>query len=120
MKQEELLKTLVAELMGMQELHQEYQDNDTHFVIDSKKEGNKLTIEITLKDNKDKKDFERWLETVDDNLFSEVLEEITSEKELIDLNTKYNSEDFQEVIDKVKSKTKEVALRKIKKLQKLI
>lgn len=35
MKQEELLKTLVAELMGMSELHQEYQDNDTHFVVDS-------------------------------------------------------------------------------------
>jgi hypothetical protein len=35
MKQEELIKTLVKSLMDMDELHQEYQDNDTHFVIDS-------------------------------------------------------------------------------------
>jgi hypothetical protein len=35
MKQEELLKALITELMNMSELHQEYQDNDTHFVIDS-------------------------------------------------------------------------------------
>jgi hypothetical protein len=35
MKQEELLKALIKELMGMDELHQEYQDKDTHYVIDS-------------------------------------------------------------------------------------
>jgi hypothetical protein len=35
MKQEKLLKTLIAELMALNELHQEYQDNDTHFVVDS-------------------------------------------------------------------------------------
>ena len=35
MKQEELLKALIKELFGLNELHQEYQDNDTHFVIDS-------------------------------------------------------------------------------------
>lgn len=120
MKQEELLKTLVAELMGMQELHQEYQDNDTHFVIDSKKEGNKLTIEITLKDNKDKKDFERWLETVDDNLFSEVLEELQEKEGLSNLNELYESKDYKRVISRVKSKTKEIAARRIKELQKLI
>ena len=120
MKQEELLKTLVAELMGMQELHQEYQDNDTHFVIDSKKEGNKLTIEVTLKDNKDKKDFERWLETVDDNLFSEVLEELQEKEGLSNLNELYESKDYKKVINRVKSKTKEIAARRIKELQKLI
>ena len=73
MKQEELLKALVSELMGMNELHQEYQDNDTHFVIDSKKEGNKLTITVTLKENKDKKEFEKWCQSLDDDIFQEVL-----------------------------------------------
>ena len=38
MKQEEILKALIKELFGMNELHQEYQDNDTHFVVDSQKE----------------------------------------------------------------------------------
>jgi len=35
MKQKNILKELVKELFKLQELHQEYQDNDTHFVIDS-------------------------------------------------------------------------------------
>ena len=120
MKQEELLKTLVAELMGMSELHQEYQDNDTHFVIDSKREGNKLTIEITLKENKDKKEFEAWLQTVDDDLFSKVLEELQEKEGLTNLNSLYEGKDYKKVIARVKSKTKEIAARRIKELQKFI
>ena len=120
MKQEELLKALVKELFALNTLHQEYQDEDTHFVIDSQKEGNILTIRVELKDDKDKKDFERWLEKVDDDLFSEVLDELKEKEGLIDLNAAYNSENYKEVIKLVKSKTREIANRKIKELQKLI
>ena len=120
MKQEELLKQLISELMSMSELHQEYQDNDTHFAIDSKREGNKLTIEITLKENKDKKEFESWLQTVDDDLFSEVLEELQEKEGLKNLNELYDSKDYKKVINRVKSKTKEIAARRIKELQKFI
>jgi hypothetical protein len=120
MKQEELLKALVSELMGMDELHQEYQDNDTHFVIDSTREGNTLTIKVQLLENKDKKDFENWLQQVDDDLFQEVLEELAEKDGLSDINSLYNSENYQQVIDKVKTKTKEIANRKIKMLKKLI
>ena len=120
MKQEELLKALVSELMGMDELHQEYQDNDTHFVIDSTKEGNTLTIKVQLLENKDKEEFENWLQQVDDNLFQEVLEELAEKEGLSDINSLYNSENYQQVIDKVKAKTKEIANRKIKMLKKLI
>ena len=120
MKQEELLKALISELMGMDELHQEYQDNDTHFVIDSTKEGNTLTIKVQLLENKDKKDFENWLQQVDDDLFQEVLEELAEKEGLSDINSLYNSENYQQVIDKVKTKTKEIANRKIKMLKKLI
>ena len=35
MKQEELLKTLIQELFGMDNLHHEYTDNDISYVIDS-------------------------------------------------------------------------------------
>jgi hypothetical protein len=35
MKQEELMKTLIEELFKMDTLHQEYQDNDIQFAIDS-------------------------------------------------------------------------------------
>ena len=76
MKQEEILKALIEELFAMNELHQEYQDNDTHYVVDSTKEGNTLTIKVQLLENKDKKEFENWLQLVDDDLFQEVLEEL--------------------------------------------
>ena len=120
MKQEELLKTLLTELMGMTELHQEYQDNDTHFVIDSQKEGNTLTIRVQLLENKDKKEFESWLQKIDDSLFEEVLDELKTKEGLKDLEALYQSNDYKKVINKVKSKTKEIAARRIKELQKLI
>jgi hypothetical protein len=119
MKQEEILKALVTELMGLDELHQEYQDNDTHFVIDSTKEGNTLTIKVQLLDNKDKKEFEEWLKGIDDDLFSEVLEEL-KEEGLINLEEMYKSDQYKTVINKVKQKTKEIASKKIKLLKKLL
>ena len=120
MKQEELLKALIKELFEMDTLHQEYKDNDSHFVVDSTKEGNTLTIKVQLLENKDKEEFENWLQQVDDNLFQEVLEELAEKDGLSDINSLYNSENYQKVIDKVKTKTKEIAKRRIKELQKLI
>ena len=117
MKQEELLKTLIKELMNLDELHQEYQDNDTHFVIDSTKEGNTLTIKVQLKENKDKKNFENWLKQIDDNLFQEVLDSLGN---IDELNSLYESDNYQKVINSIKSKTKEIANKKIKELQKLL
>jgi hypothetical protein len=35
MKQEEVMKTLIKELFKMDNVHEEYQDKDTHFVVDS-------------------------------------------------------------------------------------
>jgi len=120
MKQEEVMKTLIEELFKMDTLHQEYQDNDTHFVVDTKKEGNTLNIKVQLVENKDKKEFEKWLEGIDDDLFSEVLDALKKEDNLIDVDKLYNSKDYKVVIKKVKAKTKEIAARKIKELQKLM
>ena len=120
MKQEELLKTLIKELMKLDTLHQEYQDNDTHFVVDSQKKDNTLTIKVQLLENKDKKEFEKWLENIDNDLFTEVLSELKEKDGLIDIENMYNSDKYQEVIDRVKLKTKQIANRKIKQLQKLL
>ena len=120
MKQEELMKTLINELFATNTTHQEYQDNDTHFVVDSQREGNTLTIKVQLLENKDKKEFEKWLEKVDDNLFSEVLDELREKEGLFNLEQIYKSKDYKKVINRVKSKTQEIASRKIKELQKLI
>lgn len=120
MKQEELFKTLISELFSLNELHQEYQDNDTHFVVDTQKKEDTLTIKITLKENKDKQEFEDWLSNIDDTLFEEVLDELKNKEGLINLEDMYQSKDYKKVIDRIKSKTKEIAQRKIKALQKLI
>ena len=45
----------------MDTLHQEYQDNDTHIVVDSQREGNTLNIKVQLLENEDKKKFDEWL-----------------------------------------------------------
>ena len=118
-KQEDTIKTLVKELFALDTLHQEYQDNDTHFVIDSEKEGDTLTIKVQLIKNKDKEEFEKWLENIDDDFFSEVLNEL-SEEGLQDLEEIYNSSDYKIVIDKVKAKSRELANRKIIELKKLL
>ena len=120
MKQEELMKALIKELFALDTTHQEYQDNDTHFVVDSQKNGNTLTIKVRLLENKDKKEFEKWLEQIDDDLFSEVLNELQDKDNLFNINELYASKDYKKVIDKVKAKTKEIAARKIQKLQKLV
>jgi hypothetical protein len=120
MKQEELLKLLVKELFALNELHQEYQDKDTHFVVDSKKEGNKLTITVTLKENKDKKEFEKWVNQLDDDLFNEVWESLSKEDNLHDLNELYNGENYKQVINKFKARTRQIARGKIEELQKLL
>ena len=119
MKQEELFKALIKELFELDTTHQEYQDNDTHFVVDSNKEGNTLTIKVQLLENKDKQEFEKWLEQVDDDLLSEVFSEIQKEG-LGDLQALYNSENYMQVIDTVKRKTRELALKKMQCLKKLI
>lgn len=120
MEQKEIFKNLIQDLFKENELHSEYQDNDIHFAIDSVKEDdNTLNIKIRLIDNKDKKDFEKWLEQVDDNLFGEVLKELADEG-LIDLEKMYNSSQYKVVIDKVKDKTKEIVTRKIEEFKKLI
>ena len=120
MKQEEILKALIKELFAMDTLHQEYQDNDSHFVVDSTKEGNTLTIKVQLLENKDKKEFENWLQQVDDDLFQEVLDELAEKEGLKDISTLYNSKDYKKVIDRVTAKTKEIAARKMKMFKKLL
>lgn len=119
MKQEELFKTFIKELFEIDTTHQEYQDDDIHFVVDAQKDGNTLTIKVELLENKDKEEFEKWLQSVDDSILEEVLDELSGEG-LKNLDEIYNSKDYQQVIEKVKSKTLEVVSRKIKMLQKLL
>lgn len=118
MKQE-LITQLVKELFdSVEELHNEYKDNDIQYVIDATKEGNTLSIEITLET--DKKEFEQWIDQLDDDIFTETWETLSEEDNLHDLNELYNSENYHEVIDKFKSKAKEIIEDKIEYLHKIL
>ena len=119
--EKELINTLLKELFEMEELHEEYQDNDTHFAIDVQKEDeNTLNVKITLKDNKDKKEFEAWVNDLDDEIFNETWESLSDEFGLKDLNEAYNSDDYIAVIDKFKERAKEVINNKISCYQRLL
>lgn len=120
MKQEEIFKSLIRELFEIDTTHQEYQDNDAHFVVDSQRNGNTLTIKVQLLENEDKKNFEDWLSKINDDFFSEILDELKEKEGLYDLEGLYNSKDYKKVINRVKSKAKEIAARKIKDLQRII
>ena len=91
MKQEDILKELVKELFNIGTLHQEYQDNDSQYVIDSQKTGDTLIIKVQFKENTDKKEFEKFVDTLDDDLFNEVWESLSEEDNLHSLNELYNS-----------------------------
>lgn len=119
MKQEDLFKALIKELFETNTTHYEYQDGDSHYVVDSAKEGNKLTFTVQILENEDKKKFEKWLENIDDELFSEVLDELKEEESLVDIEAAYNSPEYKEVIKKVQAKTFEIAKRKMNLLKKV-
>lgn len=112
-------KALIEELFNLDELHEEYSDSDSSYVIDSKRDGNKLIITITLNENEDKKEFEKYLENVSDELFQEALESLEGEN-IKNLEEMYRSEHYPIVIEKVTSKIKELANKKIEDLKKLI
>ena len=120
MKQEDILKELVKELFNIGTLHQEYQDNDSQYVIDSQKTGDTLIIKVQFKENTDKKEFEKFVDTLDDDLFNEVWESLSEEDNLHSLNELYNSKDYKKVITKFKQRVKDIAKQRILDYQKLL
>lgn len=116
---QEIITQLVKELFeSVSELHQEYSDNNTSYVIDTQKEGNKLNITITLNENKDKKEFENWIQNLDDDIYEETIDSLKEEiKNLTDI---YESENYKEVIYAFKEKAKEIVKDRINYFQKFL
>ena len=112
------LSSLVKGLFKMDSMHEEYIDNDLSFSIDSqKKDENTLVITVSL--NKDKKNFENWVNELDDDVFNETWEALSESYGLKDLNEAYNGENYKEVIKAFKSEAKLIAQNKVNKLKKL-
>lgn len=118
MKEENLL-SLIKELSAMNELHQEYQDNNIHYVIDAIRDGNVLKFNVEIQDTRDKEEFEKWASQLDDEFFSEVWESLSKEDELHSLNELYESPNYREVIQRFKNKARQIAKRKIDTLNEL-
>ena len=115
---EEIIKALLEELFKVDSLHQEYKDNSSNFVVDVEKEGdNVLNIKIT---QKDKQEFESWVNKFDDDLFSEIWESLSEKYGLKNLNNAYNGSQFKEVVSLFKTEATQIINNKIKKLQDLL
>ena len=110
---------LIEELFNVDDAHEEYTDNDISFSIDSKKQDDSTLI-ITIKRNSDKVEFEKWVNELDDNLFSEIWESLSNKFGLKELNSMYEGANYKNVISCFKNEAKNITQNKINKLQSLL
>ena len=94
------------------------------YEVDLKKDGDVLTIVIEKKNlvNKEKQEFEKWLDSIDDDMFQEALErvhEITG-IDAKQLNEDYDSEEFKGIIKLFKDIVPVIAKEKIDNLAKYL
>lgn len=94
------------------------------YEVDLKKDGDTLTIVVEKKvlENQEKKEFEQWLDSLEDDLYQEALERV---QKLTGISTKqldedYNSEDFRRIINLFKKVVSNIASDRIAVLQKLL
>jgi len=97
---------------------------DVAYEVDLKKDGDTLTIVIERKEleNKQKKEFEQWLDSIDDDIFQEALERV---QKLTGIDAKqldedYNSEDYMRIINLFKKMVPNIAKERIDSLQKYL
>lgn len=117
------MKEILEKLFQQEELHEEIVDNNIKYVIDVEKDtDNEINIKVTKEQvsNKDKKQFEAWVNQLDGDLFTEIWESLSEDYGLYDLNKLYESEDYKKVIDLFKERTQKILSQKIEKLTKLI
>ena len=117
------MREILEKLFQQEELHEEIVDNNIKYVIDVEKDtDNEINITVTKEQvsNKDKEQFEAWVNQLDGDLFTEIWESLSEDYGLYDLNKLYESEDYKKVIDLFKERTQKILSKKIEKLTKLI
>lgn len=92
------------------------------YEVDLNKDGDTLTIVIEKKELEDKKEFEAWLDTVDDNMFQEALEKVQKITgiDAKQLDKDYNSNDYKGIINLFKKIIPQIAQEKINNLQRYL
>ena len=117
------MREILEKLFQQEELHEEIVDNNIKYVIDVEKgTDNEINIKVTKEQvsNKDKEQFEAWVNQLDGDLFTEIWESLSEDYGLYDLNKLYESENYKKVIDLFKERTQKILSQKIEKLTKLI
>ena len=111
------LAPFVKELFAMDEMHEEYKDDEIHFSIDSQKKGDStLVITIKLKEDNVKEQFEKWVDDLDDEIFEEAVG-IVNEHFNGKMNEVYTSENYKDVINLFKATVTKLAQEKINSLR---
>ena len=113
-----LVASFIKELFAMDEMHEEYKDDEINFSIDSqKKDDSTLVITIKLKEDNTKKEFEKWVDDLDDEIFEEAVG-IVNEHFDGKMNEVYSSENYKDVINLFKATVTKLAKEKINSLRK--
>ena len=119
--EKELFQLAEQLLQQNTEGHEEITVNGKTLTVDyEKKDENTMIVTVSLHENKDKKEFETWVNNLDDEFFNEVWENLSDIYGLKELNDTYDNGNYQEVISKFKSTAKELAQQKINLLSKIL
>ena len=100
--EQEVLNLLFKELFKMNDLHEEFSSDDFSYKVDmTKVDDNHLHMEVDIQQNNkdDKAEFESWISKIPEDIFSEAISTLDE-----DIFNKYQSKDYAEVIDSVKTK----------------
>lgn len=74
MNREDLIIMLIKELWNLNTVQHEYQDNNNYYAFISEKDGDTLHITVTVKENKDKEEFEAWVDSLDDDIYLDAID----------------------------------------------
>ena len=114
-----LLQAVFQELFGTNDMHEKYEDNGVFFSIDSKKtDDNTMVITLHYKEDDSKKDFEEYVDNLDDEIFTEALEQ--TKKMIPNMEVIYESTDWEKVADTFQDNVNAVIENKIKNLKSFI
>ena len=108
---EEYLMQQIKDLLGWEDFTITVdQPDDNHIIV---------RLEKIEQDNA-KKEFENWVDQLDDEIFESVYNALAEEYSLHTLNDMYESENYSEIVKLFKNKAKELVEKKIQELSKIL
>lgn len=114
-----LFKELIQEFFEADNMHEEYEDNGIFFSIDSKKtDDNTMVITLHYKEDDSKKNFEEYVNNLDDEIFTEALEQ--TKKMIPNMEVVYESTDWEKVANTFQDNVNAAIENKIKNLKSFI